>query len=220
DHPARAASVQQLQSLFDHLAAMDVPSSAYQLDLSLARGMDYYTGPIFETVVHEPKIGSICGGGRYDKLIGLFAAHDEPATGVSFGLERIIDVIQELHLAQGVRSTVAQVLVTLFSPDAVAASLRLATQLRQAQLSVEVYPAPERLGVQLRYATRKGIPLAIILGPDELATGTAVVKNLLRDEQQAVSHGEIARYVKTLVEAASTTLGSASSFPQKDTPPA
>ena len=122
------------------------------LDLSLVRGMDYYTGPIFEAVDLEDGIGSIGAGGRYDRLIGAFSGQDAPAVGISLGLERIVDLLETRVDGSGRQGSETQVLVTVFSPDLLPSSLRLATQLRKAGFKVEMYlnhgptaqPAPVR----------------------------------------------------------------------------
>jgi len=108
--------IKELEEIFSYLSSQGVDSQCYCFDLSLARGLDYYTGPVFETTVDEPKIGSITGGGRYDTLIGMFSDADLPATGSSFGLERIITVMEELNIAPSL-STITEVLVTVFSPE-------------------------------------------------------------------------------------------------------
>ena len=176
--PEEIKAVDDLTALVEALAQAGVPEGRVRLTLHLARGLDYYTGPVHETVVREPKIGSIAGGGRYDELIGLFSGRAVPATGVSLGFERILDVIEELHLVEP-PTTVTQVLVTVFAPGMAGASLATATALRQAGLRAEVYLEPKRrLGDQLAYANRRGIPLAAIIGPDEAAAGQVKLRRL------------------------------------------
>lgn len=195
--PGGIEGVAELEQLLTYLDAAGVPARFRRIDLSMVRGMDYYTGPIFETVVEEPKIGSVSGGGRYDKLIGLFSREDVPATGVSVGLERIIDVIEELNMRPAsVRQTVAEVLVTTFSPEQVGDSIRLAAELRERGLNVELYLGDERLGTQLRYASRKGIPFAVILGPDEVANNQVVLKDMAGEAQQMLARGDLAATVR------------------------
>ncbi|MCL4464605.1 MAG: histidine--tRNA ligase [Chloroflexi bacterium] len=185
--------VTELEQLLSYLDAAGVPVEYRRIDLSMVRGMDYYTGPIFETAVEEPKIGSVSGGGRYDKLVGLFSKEDIPATGVSFGLERMIDVIEELAMRPAnVRRTVAEALVTVFNPTLVGESIRLSSELRSAEINVEMYLGEERLGNQIRYAVRKGIPLAVIVGPDELARNEVVLRDLSAESQRSIPRTELA----------------------------
>jgi histidyl-tRNA synthetase len=195
--PAGVEGVDETERVLAHLEAAGVPPQRRRVDLSMVRGMDYYTGPIFETVVEEPKIGSVSGGGRYDRLVGLFSREDIPATGVSIGLERIIDVIEELNMRPAsVRQTVAEVLVTSFSPDLLDQSIHLAAELRDKGLNVEMYLGEERLGTQLRYAARKAIPFAVILGPDEIANGQVVLKDMVGEGQQMLPRTDLAAAVR------------------------
>lgn len=187
DYPAGVAGAQELAELLEYAAALGITPAECQVDLSMVRGLEYYTGPILEAVVEKPRIGSIIGGGRYDGLVGLIGGPDTPATGLSFGLERIIDVLEELEMAPAeVRQTAPQVLVTVFSPEGTADSLRLGQELRAAGVRTEVYLGKDRLGAQLRYASRKGIPFVAILGPDEVARGEVTVKAMSGDGGQSV----------------------------------
>jgi histidyl-tRNA synthetase len=173
-----------------------VPAGRVRLTLSLARGLDYYTGPVHETVVREPKIGSIAGGGRYDGLVGVFSGREIPATGVSFGLERLLDVIDDLHLIQP-PATVTEVLVTVFSAERLGDSLRVANDLRVAGLKSEVYLEPRRrLGDQLAYANRRQVPMAVILGPDELAQGVGKLRRLSDGQEWTVPLTDLAAAVR------------------------
>ncbi|HLZ10683.1 MAG TPA: His/Gly/Thr/Pro-type tRNA ligase C-terminal domain-containing protein, partial [Chloroflexota bacterium] len=145
----------------------------------------------------EPKIGALSGGGRYDHLIGQLGAPEAPAVGIALGLERLIDVIDELGMAPAeVRSTVTAVLVTIFDPPRQAKSLATAVILREAGINCEVFLGTERLATQLRYANRKNIPLALILGPDEVQAGTVVVRNLLSGDQSQVREDDLIDTIK------------------------
>jgi histidyl-tRNA synthetase len=185
-----AEGIRELEEIGTYLNLADVPSRFYQIDPHMVRGLEYYTGPIFEIVVDEPRIGSLSGGGRYDHLIGMLGSQEYPAVGISLGLERLIDVIDELGMAPSdVRSTVSEVLVTVFDHDHLAASLATAASLRATGLKCEVFLGSDRLASQLRYASRKNIPLVVIVGPDELQQGTAVLRNMVTGQQQAVERG-------------------------------
>jgi histidyl-tRNA synthetase len=190
--PIGEAGIRELTEITTYLRQADVPSRFFQVDLHMVRGLEYYTGPIFEIVVDEPKIGSLSGGGRYDGLIGLLGAPDTPAVGISLGLERLIDVIDELGMApREVRETVTDVLVTVFDAESRPTSLATAASLRAIGVNTEVYLGAEKLAAQLRYASRKNIPLVIILGPDEVQRGEAVLRNMLNGEQQTVERGAL-----------------------------
>jgi len=180
-------ALDDLQQLFNFLAELGAPAEHYEFDLALARGLEYYTGPVFETMVDEPKIGSLGGAGRYDGLIGMFSGQDIPATGMSLGLERIIDVAEELHLLN-FNTSVAEVLVTVYDAEHTHESLALAARLRRAGIRTEVYVEEGRnLGRQHQYAERRGMPFSIVLGPEEAARGDAVIRDIGTREQVSVS---------------------------------
>ncbi len=192
DAPRAIEGVAELEAIAAALGASGVGADRYRIDLSMIRGLDYYTGPIFETVVDEPKIGSISGGGRYDNLIGMFG-RDLPATGVSLGFERVVDVMEELGLApEHLARTVTQVLVTVFGPDTEAASLGIAAELRRAGVRTEVALTGDRIGKQLQYASRRRIPTVVIVGPDEVSRGVALVKDMATGEQRTVARPDLA----------------------------
>lgn len=175
--------------------AAGVPRDRLQVDLTIARGLDYYTGTILETFLDElPGIGSICSGGRYDNLTQMFSRTPMPGIGASLGLDRLIAALEELGRC-GSRSSPASVLIVQFSPEMMLNGLQLAAELRRAGLNVEVYPEPKKVGMQLKYADRKGIGFAIIQGPDELAEGIVQVKQLASGQQIAVPVGERAGHL-------------------------
>ncbi len=195
DYPQAQEGIAELWEILDHLEAAGLGDRWIQIDFALARGLDYYTGPIFETVVSEPKVGSITGGGRYDHLVGTFARQDIPAVGTSFGLERLIDVIEELSLWPE-KATVVDVLVTVFQEDLLGLSISIAQQLRSAGIRSDLYcDYRSDIGKQLRYADRKGIPIAVIAGPDEAARGEAIVKTMSTGQQRHVPTSQVASEV-------------------------
>jgi len=197
DYPEALAGVAELEELTGYLKALGIPEECYPVVPSMVRGLAYYTGPIYETIVEEPNIGSITGGGRYDELIGMFSDHSYPATGVTIGIERIIDVMEELEMfPPQVGKTVAQVLVTQFNPELATESLKAAQDLRRAGLNTELYFENDPLGDQIRYALKKGIPYVVIVGPDEAAAGQAAIRNLELRQQETVPRQEVAARIK------------------------
>ncbi len=193
--------IDDLDSLFRFLTEMSADTGHYALNLALARGLDYYTGPVFEATVSEPSIGSLGGAGRYDGLIGMFLGEDIPATGASLGLERIVDVIQELGLLRA-RTTVSDVLVTIFSEELMSASLGLVTALRRASVDAEIYlEAPRDLRRQVQYANKRGIPVVAFLGPDEVARNEVNLRNMASGEQTTVKQSDAAAAIAKLVGA-------------------
>ncbi len=196
--PAGDEGLRELETIRDSFSAYGVPEKYYMFDFSLARGLDYYTGPIFETIVTEPRIGSITGGGRYDNLIGLFSRNPVPATGTSFGLERIVTVLDEMGIG-GSDGTMTRILVTLFDADLMADNLRIAKTMREADLNVEVYFSPQKLKKQLSYAANRGIPFVVIQGPDEISQGTITLRNMNKGTQEVLSLGDLISTVKNSV---------------------
>jgi histidyl-tRNA synthetase len=168
-----------------------------QLDASLARGLSYYTGAIMEVAVPD-LAGSLGGGGRYDGLIGMFLGEEVPACGFSLGLERILVVMGERGMfPSSVEQASADLLVTLFDEDTIPEALKLAAELRAEAVRVEVYPEPDKLGKQMKYAATKGISFAAILGADELAQGVVAVKNLGTGKQSSVPRAEVPGFLKS-----------------------
>ena len=176
-----AAELREVLALTSSLGAKGVV-----FDGSLARGMSYYTGPVFEARIIGGGVGSVGGGGRYDKLIGLYGGRDLPATGSSLGLERIITVMEERGmLSAPPTSTVA--LVTLFSAELVLDSVALAARLRAAGIPVETWLGePGGLGKQLKFAAGRGVPYALVLGPGEQSAGVLMVRDLRTGTQQTM----------------------------------
>jgi histidyl-tRNA synthetase len=170
-------AVNELTELFELLPALGVTEGTYCLNVSLARGLDYYTGPVFEALVEEPKIGSLLGGGRYDGLIGSFIGRSIPATGMSIGLDRIIEVVKEFNLLPA-PPTVATVMVAVF-PGLLKPAAEIAAKLRSGGLDVDLSLLQKKsLGEQLKYAGRRGIPFAVFAGQSELERGVAAIKDL------------------------------------------
>jgi histidyl-tRNA synthetase len=150
------------------------------LDVSIARGLDYYTGVIVETFLDDlPSIGSVCSGGRYDNLAGMFTKQHLPGIGASLGLDRLLAAMQQLELLPRV-ATPAPVLVTFFDAARRDDYLRMAAQLRRGGLNVEVYPEAKKLGAQLKYADEKGFDIAIVAGTQEWESGQVQIKDLKR----------------------------------------
>lgn len=166
-----------------------------ELDLSLARGLNYYTGAIFEVKAKDHAIGSICGGGRYDDLTGIFGMQGMSGVGISFGADRIYDVMLALNLFPEEAGITTKVLFINFSKTEERAALPLLQQLRDAGISSEIYPEAAKMKKQMEYANRRGIPYVVIIGETELASQTATVKDMHSGEQTAVPFAELARYM-------------------------
>ena len=193
--PAAAVGVDELGRILT-LSAGTSAAAYVRFDPSLARGLSYYTGAIMEVAVPD-LAGSLGGGGRYDGLIGMFLGEDVPACGFSLGLERILVVMAERSMFPAeIQQASADVLVAVFDDETVPESLRLAAELRGSGVRVEVYPEPDKLGKQMKYAAAKMIPFAAILGGDELARGEVTIKNLQTGAQESVARASVAERIR------------------------
>ena len=188
-----------LRELFTTIGQAGVSAERVELDLAIARGLDYYTGTIYETFLGDlPGIGSVCSGGRYDNLAELFTTLKLPGVGASLGLDRLLAAMEELGMV-GAASTPAKVLIAFFDANHLGDYHRLARELRAAGLPTEVYPEAVSLGDQLKYAGRKGIPSAVIAGDREFAAGQWQVKNLLTREQSTIATAEVIEHLRRLI---------------------
>ncbi|MDG2388859.1 MAG: histidine--tRNA ligase [Planctomycetaceae bacterium] len=191
--------IAQLRELFEVATSTGLPASRINLDLSIARGLDYYTGTIYETFLDElPGIGSVCSGGRYDNLAELFTSQPLPGVGASLGLDRLLAAMEELGKLKP-SSTPSQILVTIFDPAWTADSFRIAQQLRHSGLSVEVYTDHKKMGKQFQYADKKGIPIVLIAGEDERSAGTWQVKELSSGDQTPILEAELVDHLLVLL---------------------
>jgi histidyl-tRNA synthetase len=174
-----ARGVEELRNIVTAIRQFGVPDSAFGIDLSVVRGLDYYTGTIYETTLtNHPDVGSICSGGRYDDLASYFTDTKLPGVGISIGLTRLFAKLKEAGLLQPLARTPAEVLVTTMDRQYLDRYLKIAGMLRAAGINTEVYLEPAKLGNQLGYADRKGFRIALIAGENEFAANTVQVKNL------------------------------------------
>lgn len=190
------AGIEEMRNLLRYLSLFEIPQKNILFDLYLARGLDYYTGPIYETIVQKPKIGSITGGGRYDNLIGLFSGQPNPATGTTIGLERIITVMEELELFPNNISTSVKALVTVFDEATLPYSISIANLLRKEGINADLYNGQSKLRGQIGLASEKGIPYVIIAGPDEKEKKSVNLKDMKTGEQITVPVSEISSKIK------------------------
>ncbi|MBO4768900.1 MAG: histidine--tRNA ligase [Bacteroidales bacterium] len=181
----------EVGTLFGLIAAAGI-SQPVELDLSLARGLNYYTGAIFEVKALDFAIGSICGGGRYDDLTGIFGLPNMSGVGISFGADRIYDVLNGRNLFPQDATAAATVLFTNMGEKEVAYVIPVAAALRAAGIACEIYPDNTKLKKQFEYADRKGIPFLAIVGDQEVADGTVTLKNLASGEQRAIAKEALA----------------------------
>ncbi|HXH01558.1 MAG TPA: HisS family protein, partial [Xanthomonadaceae bacterium] len=203
----------ELREVLQQLQALGVPESRIALNLSIARGLDYYTGMVYETVLDAyPQIGSICSGGRYDDLASHYSRSRLPGVGISIGLTRLFWQLREAGLLQMADSCV-EVLVSLLEDADLPRSLALSQQLRAAGFNVETQLEPRKLARQLQYADRAGIRFVVIQGEQERGRGAVAVKDLRRGEQFEVDADSLPRTLRVEREQAraSTVLQQSSS---------
>ena len=186
---------ENLAAVFTAIKSFNLPDWSYTFDPTMVRGLDYYTGTIFETYVEEPKIGSITGGGRYDTLIKTLGGPDIPAVGTTLGLDRIVDCIIELILLPNLPKTKTKIMVANFGEKTLNKSLELTSLLRQNNIPTVFYPDEERIGKQFKYASLKNIPFVALIGENELINNTVSIKNMSTGEQKTISQNEIINFV-------------------------
>lgn len=187
--------VDELDQLFALIQGAEVKLNI-ELDLCLARGLNYYTGAIFEVKALDVQMGSITGGGRYDNLTGIFGMPNVSGVGISFGADRIYDVLTELNLYPASLQSSTQLLFATFGQEELTYALSWAKALREQKIAVEVYPEPTKMKKQMGYADTKQIPFVAIVGGDEMAQNKVMLKNMLSGEQKLVSIEEIVAEVK------------------------
>jgi len=194
--PSLKEGISEMRKILDGVT--HIPDKFWTWDLHLARGLDYYTGPIFETVLPSaPHIGSLTGGGRYDNLIGLFTGEDVPACGTTIGMDRIFSAMEQLHILPTINTT-TEVMVCLFDESHINQNLLRVRKLREAGINTEGYFKTDKLKKQFAYADKMGIPVVLVEGPDETAMGVVTLKLLATGEQIVVSEQEIISFIKNL----------------------
>lgn len=177
--------IEEITTLFDYLdqLALEV---RYELDLTLARGLNYYTGAIFEVKAANVQMGSICGGGRYDDLTGIFGMPGVSGVGISFGADRIFDVLTELNLFPENSNLSTEVLFANFGKNEEKYCLPLLSALRKAGFNAEIFPEPEKMKKQMKYADQKKIPFVVLIGESEMNEGKINLKNMITGDQSMV----------------------------------
>ena len=187
--------IEEMTTIFDLIDAAGVGLNI-ELDLCLARGLNYYTGAIFEVKARDVQMGSITGGGRYDNLTGIFGMPGVSGVGISFGADRIYDVLTELNLYPADLQTTTELLFVSFGEAELRYALTWAKALRTKGLRIEVYPEPTKMKKQMGYADAKQIPFVAIVGGDEMAAGKVMLKNMTTGEQQLMTQEEVENALK------------------------
>jgi histidyl-tRNA synthetase len=183
--------LRDIRSMLSYLESFTVQNAKLQLDVTLARGLSYYTGCIFEVKVNNVQMGSISGGGRYDNLTGMFGLPGVSGVGFSFGVDRIFDVLEELNLFPPDSQTITQVLIVNFDAASMRYALPVLQTLRGAGISAELYPESAKLKKQMAYADQKLIPYVLLIGSEEMESGLLNLRNMRTGQQERLTIGQI-----------------------------
>jgi histidyl-tRNA synthetase len=187
-----AAGLDELKGVITAMRQLGVPDEDYVIDLKIARGLDYYTGTVYETNLDDfPGVGSVCSGGRYDDLASFYTKSKLPGVGVSIGLTRLFMQLKEIGIVSPGARTLSKAVVLSLSTEAAARALEVATELRNAGIAVEAYMEQSQPSKMMRYVDRLGVPYAIVIGEDELASGQVVLKNMETGEQPVMGVQEV-----------------------------
>jgi histidyl-tRNA synthetase len=187
--------LQEIETMLRHLDLLKI-NAKVELDQSLARGLNYYTGAIIEVKADDVNIGSICGGGRYDNLTGIFGMPNVSGVGVSFGADRIYDVLHELNGFPEQSETTTQLMITNFGEKEALYALKAISEIHAAGIKAELYPDSVKLQKQMKYANQKNIPFVVLIGEEEMETGIYTLKNMNSGEQHKFNIIQIIDYLK------------------------
>jgi histidyl-tRNA synthetase len=191
-----AEGVEKLEVLIDALRTMQVPESRFQIDLRIARGLDYYTGTVYETILNDyPEVGSVCSGGRYDDLASHYTKTSLPGVGISIGLSRLFAALKEIPgLIAADQHSPAHIVVMPFEEEQIPYSISVASALRTAGLPTVLYVEPDKIAKKFRYADRMGFQYALLIGSQEVAANTVSVKNMQDGSNETVAIGDLAEF--------------------------
>jgi len=190
DSPIGMKGIEETMFIMRYLKDLQI-TAKFDLDLTLARGLDYYTGAIIEVTSKDVAIGSICGGGRYDDLTDIFGLPDVSGVGISFGADRIYDVMQELNLFPDDQIQTTQVFFVNFGPEEEKYCMPLLAEIRKNGINAEIYPEAVKMKKQMTYANNKNIPFVVLVGDDEMKSGTVTLKNMVTGEQEQIQKDQL-----------------------------
>lgn len=195
--PAFVDGVERLQVLIDALRAMNIPESRFQIDLKIVRGLDYYTGTVYETKLNDyPQVGSVCSGGRYDNLAGYYTKTDLPGVGISIGLSRLFYALRQIGVISTRRQSPARVIVLPLGAEQLAYGIEVASHLRSQGVSTMLNTEPGDLGKRLKYTDRTGFPYAVVIGAEEAGTRSVSLKDMINGKSQSVPLDDLVRYIE------------------------
>jgi len=191
--------VDELSKVSEAIAMFGIPKRCYSIDLAIARGLDYYTGTVYETILNDyPEVGSICSGGRFDNLAEYYTDKKLPGVGISIGLTRLFYKLKEAGLIKSGRATLSEVLIIQMDEKFISESLAVATQLRKSGINAEIYFDSEKIGKQFKYASRLKIPFVIIIGETEVKENKVSLKTMSTGEQKMMFLEEVISLFKRI----------------------
>lgn len=191
DNPVYVEGLEELQQVCDNLSLLGVPEEAYTIDFSIARGLDYYTGTVYETrLVDHPELGSVCSGGRYDNLTAYYTKQNMPGIGISIGLSRLFAQLKEANIIQAKKKTLLDVLIIPMGEEQIRDALKAATFFRARGLKADVYYENKGMKPKMKYAARLGVPFAALIGEEEAREGKIALKNMDTSEQNLMTPEE------------------------------
>ena len=186
----------ELTEVVKYVRLFGIPDSNFKVDLTIARGLDYYTGTVYETFLNEYReLGSVCSGGRYDNLAEYYTDKKLPGVGISIGLTRLFYKLNELNALKEEQNSIAKVLVVSMVEDN-SKALEVATALRNKNINAEVYLENKKIKAKFKYADRLAIPYVIVIGEDEIANNTVTLKNMQTGEQETLKIEEVIKKIK------------------------
>lgn len=192
--------LEKLAQLIEALRAMKVPEHRFRIDLKIARGLDYYTGTVYETTLNEhPEIGSVCSGGRYDNLASHYTDTELPGVGISIGLSRLFYKLRELGVIKADAMSPARVVIMPFGDQQLAASLEVASSLRAAGTSVMLYSEPNSIKKKMRYADKMGFTWVVLIGDREVNDGTVSLRNMKSGQSETMAMDELSQFIASRV---------------------
>lgn len=196
DNELYTKGVEELKEVVKHIRLFNVPDEAFEIDLSIARGLDYYTGTVYETFLNDYKsIGSICSGGRYNDLAGYYTDKELPGVGMSIGLTRLFFILNDIGLIKTDKKSISDVLVISMVDD-LSKSIEVANELRNAGINTEIYFDNKKIKAKFKYADRLNIPYVIVIGEDEIKSGMFTIKNMQEGTQEQMKIEDIIEKLK------------------------
>ena len=184
EEPLFHAGVEELAQVTEYMRQLGMEEEYFAIDLTIARGLDYYTGTVYETMLNDyPKLGSVCSGGRYDNLTGYYTKQKMPGIGISIGLTRLFSQLKEEKVIEAAKKSLVEVLVVPMGPEQMPQALKAAQQLRQADIKTDVYYQQKGMKQKMKYAGKLGIPYVMLIGEEEAANGQVTLKDMNQGQQ-------------------------------------